>query len=361
MPRHDIMRITRMLLRAVPLLLALAPPRVTWAQRAESTDSRTKARSQIRPNSRVSTSTRSRQRQIAGSRRMCWQTRPMSAASSLTVREQDLRLRPMQRVGDLLRVAPGLITVQHAGGGKANQYLSAWLRCRSRHRHRADARWNSHQHGVARTRSRVRRHQLDHSRADRTNRGGQRVRTLASSATSPPQAPSIWSPRADSKRTLSRCKGACLTPSALSLAAGPTFGKLRTLMVGEGGYSNGPFENPERFKKYNLFAKLTYDSVAQRSSISIAVSSYGGDWYASGQLPLREVDAGRLGFFGNIDPTEGGNSARQNLSLSYQVRDDKNEADGAWPSSRATPSRCCQTSPCFRVIRSTAMASSRDR
>ena len=35
-------------------------------------------------------------------------------------------------------------------------------------------------------------------------------------------------------------------------------------------------------------------------------------------IPLREVEAGRLGFFGNIDPTEGGNSARQNLALSYQ-------------------------------------------
>ena len=54
--------------------------------------------------------------------------RPTSAASALTVREQDLRLRPIQaRVSDLLRVAPGLITIQHAGGGKATQYRCAAL------------------------------------------------------------------------------------------------------------------------------------------------------------------------------------------------------------------------------------------
>ena len=59
--------------------------------------------------------------------------RPTSAASALTVREQDLRLRPIQRVSDLLRVAPGLITIQHAGGGKAGIALSDPF-CVDRHR-----------------------------------------------------------------------------------------------------------------------------------------------------------------------------------------------------------------------------------
>ena len=49
--------------------------------------------------------------------------RPLTAASARTVRDRDLRLRPMQRPSDLFRVTPGLMVVQHAGGGKANQYL----------------------------------------------------------------------------------------------------------------------------------------------------------------------------------------------------------------------------------------------
>src|SRR6185436_11352368 len=49
--------------------------------------------------------------------------RPLTAASARTVRDRDLRLRPIMRPSDLFRVTPGLMTVQHAGGGKANQYL----------------------------------------------------------------------------------------------------------------------------------------------------------------------------------------------------------------------------------------------
>lgn len=49
--------------------------------------------------------------------------RPLSAASAKTVRERDLKLRVLRRPADVLSVAPGLYVVQHAGGGKANQYF----------------------------------------------------------------------------------------------------------------------------------------------------------------------------------------------------------------------------------------------
>ncbi len=48
---------------------------------------------------------------------------PLRAASSQTVRDRDLQLRPRTRPADLFEVAPGLIVVRHAGGGKANQYF----------------------------------------------------------------------------------------------------------------------------------------------------------------------------------------------------------------------------------------------
>lgn len=321
MPRHDIMRITRMLLRAVPLLLALAPLRVTWAQRSETTDSEPKLdlKSDPIPESAPAPEPTPDRRFTT----MVMADKPMSAASSLTVREQELRLRPMQRVGDLLRVAPGLITVLHAGGGKANQYLLRGFDAD----HGTDIALTldgipinmvSHAHGQGYAdtnwiipelieRIEVVKGPYFSELGDFATAG---AINLVTKSGLPENFVSVQGGRFDTIRTV--------------VAASKTFGKLRTLIVGEGGYSNGPFENPERFKKYNLFAKLTYD-LSPGSSISIAVSSYGGDWYASGQLPLREVDAGRLDFFGNLDPTEGGNSARQNLSLSYQVRDDKNE------------------------------------
>ena len=47
--------------------------------------------------------------------------RPISAASSFSVRDRDFQLRPIGSVQDILRVTPGLVMVQHSGGGKANQ------------------------------------------------------------------------------------------------------------------------------------------------------------------------------------------------------------------------------------------------
>ena len=309
MPRHNITRITCMLLRSVPLLLALTPPRVTWAQSAESTKPEPDPGQESAADRRFTTAVLAE--------------RPMSSASSMSVREQELRLRPIQRIGDLLRVAPGLITVQHAGGGKANQYLLRGF----------DA---DHGTDISLTLDGIPINMVSHAHgqgyAD-TNWiipelierievvKGPYFGELGDFATA--GAINLVT-KSGLKENFVSMQGGMFDTIRAVAAAGPTFGKLRTLMVGEGGYSNGPFENPERFKKYNLFAKLTYD-LSSRSSISIAVSSYGGDWYASGQVPLREVDAGRLGFFGNIDPTEGGNSTRQNLSLSYQFHDDKNE------------------------------------
>ena len=49
--------------------------------------------------------------------------RPISAASSFSVRDRDFELRPIGSVQDILRVTPGLVLVQHSGGGKANQYF----------------------------------------------------------------------------------------------------------------------------------------------------------------------------------------------------------------------------------------------
>src|SRR2546430_438292 len=50
-------------------------------------------------------------------------SKPISAASSFSVQDRDFQLRPIGSVQDILRVTPGLVMVQHSGGGKANQYF----------------------------------------------------------------------------------------------------------------------------------------------------------------------------------------------------------------------------------------------
>lgn len=46
---------------------------------------------------------------------------PTTAASSTTIRNLDFDLRPKTSPNDVLRVVPGLLAVQHQGGGKADQ------------------------------------------------------------------------------------------------------------------------------------------------------------------------------------------------------------------------------------------------
>ncbi len=45
------------------------------------------------------------------------------AASRVSYTGSDLELRPRLRPGDIVEAVPGLFAVQHAGGGKANQYF----------------------------------------------------------------------------------------------------------------------------------------------------------------------------------------------------------------------------------------------
>src|SRR5262249_60884939 len=46
---------------------------------------------------------------------------PLTSASAQVIRDQDFELRPRASPNDILRVAPGLVTAQHQGGGKADQ------------------------------------------------------------------------------------------------------------------------------------------------------------------------------------------------------------------------------------------------
>jgi outer membrane receptor protein involved in Fe transport len=56
--------------------------------------------------------------------------------------------------------------------------------------------------------------------------------------------------------------------------------------------------------------------------VSVAATSYGGNWSASGQIPSRAVQAGMVDVFGTLDPSEGGRSARRNVYARYQLRPD---------------------------------------
>ncbi|MGB5810571.1 MAG: TonB-dependent receptor, partial [Polyangiales bacterium] len=94
----------------------------------------------------------------------------------------------------------------------------------------------------------------------------------------------------------------------------PKLDKVKSLFAVDILGSDGPFENPEDQLRFNLFGRATFD-LRGDTKVALTGSIYGNRWNASGQIPLREVEAGRLDRFGSIDPNEGGNSSRYSLYL----------------------------------------------
>ncbi len=88
------------------------------------------------------------------------------------------------------------------------------------------------------------------------------------------------------------------------LMLSPTRDKVRTLFTTEGYYSNGPFENPNRYVRINLLGKATVKPTV-RSELSVTGSYYKGNWNASGEIPFRAVSDGMIDRFGSIDPFKG--------------------------------------------------------
>lgn len=81
--------------------------------------------------------------------------------------------------------------------------------------------------------------------------------------------------------------------------------------------SDGPFESSQHFSRLNTIAKYT-TKLNKRDELSIWASHFQSKWDASGQIPERAVKAGLISRFGAIDDTEGGFTDRTNLALRHK-------------------------------------------
>ena len=78
-------------------------------------------------------------------------------------------------------------------------------------------------------------------------------------------------------------------------------------------YTNGYFDNPQHFNRFNFFTKYT-GKISKSSSLSLTASTLWSKWNASGQIPDRAVAEGLIGFYGALDPNEGGITTRTNFN-----------------------------------------------
>ncbi|MCA9533801.1 MAG: TonB-dependent receptor [Myxococcales bacterium] len=242
---------------------------------------------------------------------------PPQATSSVDLRGEDLRLRPFGSAGDLLNAGSGFYVIQHAGGGKANQYFLRGFDAD----HGTDVALHvdgiplnsvSHGHGQGYTdlqwvipelieRMEIRKGPYFAEYGDFATAGAV---NLVLSDQIPRSSFTLGGGTYGSFRGV-----AILAPEVRG---------VEPVLAVEAYGTDGPFENPEDLLRINLFGRATHrwDGGAR---LSVTVTGHASGWTANGQLPSREVRAGRLDRFGTLDPNEGGSTQRHSVYATLRV------------------------------------------
>lgn len=237
----------------------------------------------------------------------------------------DLKLRPVNSAQDLLKNIPGLFIGQHAGGGKAEQIFLRGFDID----HGTDyaifvdempVNMVSHAHGQGYADLHF---VIPELIADASfNKGPYNTKMGNMAVAGNASFTTLTKP----DKSLLKAEYGMFNSSRL-LTIVDLMGEKNLLTSGfesayiaaEHVYTNGYFESPQHYRRTNLFTKYS-GALSSKTFLSFSLSGFHSPWYASGQIPLREVTAGRISRFGAIDDTEGGVTSRYNLNASL-IRD----------------------------------------
>jgi len=242
--------------------------------------------------------------------------RPVAASSQQFIPDKEILLQPQGRPAQVLRLIPGFIAVEHSGGaGKADQYFLRGFDAD----HGTDVAFfndgmpvnlRTHAHGQGYT-------DLNFIIPE-TIEGldvykGAYLPEFGDFATA---GAVNFRTRDVVKEGVVQQAGGQFDTQRYLLMFSPTKGKVRTLFAAEGYYTNGPFQNDNRYFRANLFGKMT-TNLTSRDELSLTGTFLKSEWNASGEIPLRAVQDGTLDRFGAIDPSEGGKTLRSTARLNY--------------------------------------------
>jgi len=233
-----------------------------------------------------------------------------------TVGATEIQDRPILRSGEVLETVPGLIITQHAGGGKANQYYLRGFNLD----HGTDIaiflddmplNLPSHAHGEGYSDMNtvipefVKR--VDFEKGPYYANVGD----FGSAA----------STRMEFFKTLPenffKVEGGAHTYGRAVFGASQKLGSGNLLYGGEEYYYDGPWTHPDAYNKIN--GLLTYSRGDDADGASITARAYHGKWNSSDQIPVTaQVNPTSstpygVGYFGTINPTDGGHSQRYSL------------------------------------------------
>jgi hypothetical protein len=102
-----------------------------------------------------------------------------------------------------------------------------------------------------------------------------------------------------------RMQGGNFDTGRAFLAYSPAVDRADAYLAYEGSYTDGPFQNPLRYRRDNVNGNYTR-SLGDGEKLGFRILFGRNDFYSSGQVPLDLVSEGLLNRFGFIDPTDGG-------------------------------------------------------
>ena len=230
------------------------------------------------------------------------------------VYQQQLALRPVSRTAELLEFVPGMIATQHSGEGKANQYFVRGFNLD----HGTDfaiildrmpVNMPSHGHGQGYADINFIIPELV---STMRYRKGPYYASGGDFATAGAAGFVYADALEQGEMNLTMGEN-----NYRRLFAGNSFdvpGGQLTIAGALTGY-HGPWELDQSLHKRKGLIKYHQQDVDY--SFSVTGMTYRNAWDSTDQIPLRAVEDGRIGVWGNIDPTAGGDSRRNSLSMDW--------------------------------------------
>ncbi len=235
-------------------------------------------------------------------------------ASEGSVGYVELEARPFLRRGELLEVVPGVVITQHSGDGKANQYFLRGFNLD----HGTDFSI-----GVDGMPVNMRSHAHGQGYADLNFIIPEFVQSVDYSKGPFTAATGDFSAAGAASFQLFKTLPQALAKIEIGdneyarFVAGDSFAHADgavTTMGFEATRNNGPWDLDENFRRFSGLVRQSWNDGPDRE-FSLTALGYGAKWNSTDQVPLRAVETGLIDRFGDIDPTDGGDTARASLSF----------------------------------------------
>lgn len=251
------------------------------------------------------------------------------SASEGSIKSDKINQRPLYSVGDIADLVPGVVSTGHSGLGKANQYFLRGFNLD----HGTDFSTSidgvlinnpSHVHGqgyndinfiIPEIIQEIKFKKGVYSSEDGnfSSAGSMRIQY-----------------KNELERGISKIEAGSFGHRRILVADSYKLGLGKLLIANEVYNFNGPWSNPDHYKKLN--SVIGYGISDENKGFQIKWSGYKGTWNATNQVPERAFNIGKNEFdpynnglnrFDTADSSDGGKSARSSLTLDFYLKNSK--------------------------------------